>query len=437
MDIRLKILEDREKKIKLIQDKTSNSNNFFVTVKPNICGEDKNIKITNILSPLYVNKIIQNFIVKNVEKIKSYDGDYYLIEIEDADFIKTKKTLIQLENTNLGRFIDLDLYSKNEIKSISRKDLNLPSRRCIICNDEYINCVRQKKHTKQQVVTHTIKSVKAYFIDSLVDYAISSIKQEVTAHPKFGLVTEKSSGKHKDMDYNTFLTSIEAIKPYLYEYANEGFCFGDNTFTNVREIGKRAEIAMLKATNGVNTHKGVIFLFALLLPSIVHTIYNGKSFENIQNDIKFLSSNIFDDFKDLQNKTELTYGEQLYLKYGITGIRGVAKDGMKVAFSLVEKFSNDESCENSLVVNILINVMEKIDDTVILHNGTMQTLNYVKKEAGNIISLGGFNTEEGKVKTFELTEECIKLNVSPGGSADLVSVILTLIKVRENYFWGV
>ncbi len=437
MDIRLKILEDREKRIKLIQNKTSNSDNFFITVKSNICGENKNIKVTNILSPLYVNKIIQNFDVKNIEKIESYDGNYFLIEIQNTDFIKTKKTLINLENTNLGRFVDLDLYGKNEIKSISRKDLNLPSRKCIICEDEYINCIREKKHTKQQVITHTIKSVKSYFIDNLVDYAISSLKQEVMAHPKFGLVTKESNGKHKDMDYNTFLISIEAMKPYLYEFANEGFSFNDNTFNNVREIGKRAEINMLKATNGINTHKGAIFLFALLLPSIVNVIYNGEPFKNIQKNIKFLSRNILDDFKNLEYKSELTYGEKIYLKYGITGIRGVAKDGMDIAFNLTEKFLNDKSCKNILAINILINVMSKIDDTVILHNGTIQTVHYIKKEVNNIISVGGFNTQEGKKKTFNLTEECIKLNISPGGSADLVSIILTLIEVRKSYFWGV
>ncbi len=434
MDIRLKILEDREKRINLIQYKTNLSINFFVTVKSNICGENKNIKVTNILIPLFVNKVVQNFEVVNVESIKSYDGDYCLIEIKNKNFVQTKKTLVKLENTNLGRFIDLDLYCKGENKSISRKDLKLPSRKCIICNDEYNICVKLKRHTKEEVVQQIEKSVKHYFVDNLVNNTVFSLKQEVTAHPKYGLVTKKSSGKHKDMDYSTFLLSIEAIKPYLYEYAIEGFSFNENTFNKLRTIGKKAEVSMLKATNGINTYKGVIFLFGLLLPSVVHTVYNGYKFLNIKDDIKFLSKNILSDFVGVKNKKHLTYGEKIYIKYGILGVRGVAKGGMSVAFSLVEKYLYDESCENDLIINILTEVMMNTDDTVLLHNNNIETLSYIKKEASDIMSLGGYSTTKGKEKIEELTKKCIQQNISPGGSADLVSIILTLIKVKKIYF---
>ncbi len=434
MDIRLKILEDREKKIQLIQNKTSKTNNFFITIRANICGEDKNIKITNILTPLYFNKVLENFTVKSYEKITSYDGDYYLVEIEDKDFIETKKKLIQLESTKMGRFIDLDLYASNQIKSISRKDLNLNSRKCIVCNDDYNVCLREKKHTKEEVITKSIKSVKSIFVDSIINHTITSLKEEVIAHPKFGLVTSKSNGKHKDMDYNTFLISIEAIKPYLYEYAFCGFNLNDKTFDNLRDIGKKAEEAMLNATGGINTYKGVIFLFGLLLPSIVDVVYNKKDFTSIKENVKFLSKDILKDFENIENKQNLTYGEEIYKNYGITGIRGVAKDGMKEAFYLVDKFINDKSDKNTLVINILMNIMVLIDDTVILHKQSIDILDYVKSEINYINSIGGFTTKEGKKAVYSFTDKCIDLNISPGGSADLVSVVLTLIKVKKDYF---
>ncbi len=437
MDIRLKILEDREKKIQVIHEKMNSTSNFFITIKGNICGEDKNIKITNILTSLYLNEVLKSFNVLSYDQYSSYDGNYYLVEISDKNPVEVKKKLIYLESIKIGRFIDLDLYSNNQFKSISRKDLNLPSRLCIICNNNYNICLREKKHSKEEVVSKSIKLVKSYLVDTLVNYTVDSLKSEINAHPKFGLVTKKSNGKHKDMDYNTFLVSIEAIKPYLYEYAKEGFTLNNSTFNKLREIGKNAESAMLRKTNGINTYKGVIFLFGLLLPSIVDVIYNKKSFDQVKENIKFLSRDILDDFKNLKYKNDLTYGEEIYIKYGITGIRGVAKSGIDIAFVLLEKFIYDESDENTLVINILMNVMILTDDTVILHNKPIEILDYVKRKIAYIISIGGCNSEEGIKEINTFTKKCIELNISPGGSADLVSIILTLIKVKKEYFWGV
>ncbi len=275
---------------------------------------------------------------------------------------------------------------------------------------------------------------KSELVEIVVNYAVSALLEEVKAHPKFGLVTSKSQGKHTDMNYETFEKSIFAIKPFLYEYANEGFEIDEESFPRLRIIGLRAERAMFEATNQINTHKGIIFLFGYLLPSIVDAIYNQKEYYEISENVKFLGQDLLKDFENIETKQELTYGEKVFVEYGITGIRGVVFDGIKIAFDIAEKFEYIESDINELVINILVNCMMSLDDTVILHKKDIETLDYVKQRSEKIIELGGFSSEQGKKEIYDFTDECIEMGISPGGSADLVSVILILLKIRQKFF---
>ncbi len=450
MDIRLKILEDREKRLELITNKLQNSNNFFVTVKCNICGNDKNIKETNILLEYFKNVLISSFEIINIEKHKSYDGNFYLAEIsskptfdetfyenQEEKHVTVKRKLIEIENSELGRFIDLDLFNNAE-KSVSRRDLGLPTRKCIICNEDITTCFREKKHTLEEVFAVTVDSIKSEFIRQLVSITSQSLLEEVSAHPKFGLVTKVNSGKHKDMDYFTFVDSIEVLEPYFVEYGYEGFYFNEDTFSKLREIGIRAEKDLLEKTKGVNTYRGVIFLLGVLLPSIVDVIYNNKPFEDIQENIKNLCKDILKDFDKLEEKIKnnepLTYGEKIYKEHGITGIRGVAKSGINIAFELETQFRNSKSKINDLVIDILLNSMSTLEDTVILHKHSVETLNYIKEKSCDIINIGGYSTNIGKKSIECFTDECIKLNLSPGGSADIVTIVLILIKVRHLFY---
>ena len=95
----------------------------------------------------------------------------------------------------------------------------------------------------------------------------NALLKEVGTTPKPGLVDLHDTGAHKDMDYDTFVKSTYAIKPYILRMAVEGFHWNHelkNLFPHIREIGKQAEKAMFQATDGVNTHKGIIFTMGIL-----------------------------------------------------------------------------------------------------------------------------------------------------------------------------
>ncbi len=116
---------------------------------------------------------------------------------------------------------------------------------------------------------------------------------EVYATPKPGLVDRRDTGAHKDMSYETFLSSTEAITPYLVlmfeaglrstyreglkdkewsektekdeTLSEERYTQDEKVFLGIRKIGMEAEKAMYAVTGNVNTHKGMIFTMGILL----------------------------------------------------------------------------------------------------------------------------------------------------------------------------
>lgn len=432
--MRNKILIDREKRMDTIKEIISNDNCFVIAIKCNICGDDKNINEANIVKKYFLNEVCKCFEVQNVLFFESFDGNYYLVKINKGDELEIKRTLVNLEDCAIGRYVDLDLYTNLE-KSITRSDLGVTSRKCIICGDEPAICMRSSKHSVEEVISKTIQDIRYEAAKLVANACAQSMIEEVSAHPKFGLVTKQSSGKHNDMNYDTFIKSIDAIEPFLVEYAMEGYCIDDTTFPRLREIGKRAEVAMFEATDNVNTHKGSIFILGFVIPSIVDCLYNDKSFDMIETNIKFLGKDILNDFLTVTKPT--TYGEELYLKYRITGIRGEVKKGLKSVFSVINDFENYPGDNNQLVIDMIARYMSFLNDTVILHKNDIGFLDFVKSVGQDICDAGGCMTTEGSDLVDEYTQKFIDANISPGGSADMVITSLLLLKVKCLFVWEI
>lgn len=92
--------------------------------------------------------------------------------------------------------------------------------------------------------------------------AVGALYAELACAPKPGLVTPFDSGSHTDMDAATFVRSLFALRGYFVAIAQAGIDHAP--FERLRELGIAAESAMLRATCGVNTHRGAIFSLGLL-----------------------------------------------------------------------------------------------------------------------------------------------------------------------------
>ena len=128
-----------------------------------------------------------------------------------------------------------------------------------------------------------------------------------------------------------------------------------------------------------------------------------------------------DDFKDIEKKETLSYGEKLYKEYGITGIRGEAAQGFPSVFEiglpkLKEEISQGKSM-NDAGVSVLIALISKVQDTNIITRSDRETLFWAQKEAQQVLKNG---VKEEQVQSLD--KLFIEKNISPGGCADLLAL---------------
>lgn len=263
--------------------------------------------------------------------------------------------------------------------------------------------------------------------------ALKSLLYEVDVQPKPGLVDPVGHSTHLDMDVFTFIDSAVSLYPYLEKFAQAGINFqGDDLtelFRSIRPIGIEAEKTMFQATGGVNTHKGAIFSLGILLAA---TGYDRDNIRAVT--MKMLTGLTQNDFKDLDQKKDLTNGERMYLQYGITGIRGEAEKGYPVVFEkslpfVKAHFGNDFG--NVLLDTLMVIISSSYDSNVV-KRGNMDSLENVQAYAQNILEAGGCSDPDGREILDDMNSYCTENNLSLGGSADLLIITIYLFLIEVN-----
>ena len=110
------------------------------------------------------------------------------------------------------------------------------------------------------------KTLANHIAEDIGKKAYCALLEEVYTTPKPGLVDLYSNGAHSDMDVHTFERSAQALYPWFVQMAMQGYSFfgtPEELFLEIRKTGLEAEKAMYTATNGVNTHKGLIFTLGI------------------------------------------------------------------------------------------------------------------------------------------------------------------------------
>ncbi|AUX12823.1 triphosphoribosyl-dephospho-CoA synthase CitG [Latilactobacillus sakei] len=263
--------------------------------------------------------------------------------------------------------------------------------------------------------------------------AYQSLVSEVQLAPKPGLVDPDSNGAHDDMDYPLFLKSIAALKVYLVAYIEAGYqsTSEQQLFLALRQIGQEAENQMLLATNQINTHKGANFSYALILGAIGRASQTLTLSELVNLNFKPVFAIVRDmtkglvsrDFSQIASKVQLSYGEQLYVEYGFTGIRGEAEAGYPsleyVALPTLQKYRMLPEDDRHLI--LMLTLMTEVQDMNLVHRGGIDGWQMVQK-AATVILQETDNMLLVKRKLRQLDTELIEAHLSPGGTADLLSL---------------
>ncbi len=276
-------------------------------------------------------------------------------------------------------------------------------------------------------------------IFKLGEFSLEAMIYEVSCFPSFGLVSPISNGSHNDMDYFTFVDSSSVLYRYFLEMAHNGYSDKplEDIFSEAREIGKRAEEAMFSKTNGINTHKGMIFVLGLGVTATSKILYDKGNFEDISFLIKKMTTGIVkSELQSLKHKKNLTHGEKIFLEYGISGVRGEAEDGFSTVFNYALEIYNKSnySNNNQRLSQTLLGIMSECDDTTILHRHDYDTLLKLQNNSKKILELGGLTNSNitSHIEKFNsYNENC---RISPGGCADLLALTVFLSKVKDEFF---
>ncbi|WP_125153966.1 triphosphoribosyl-dephospho-CoA synthase CitG [Clostridium rectalis] len=280
-------------------------------------------------------------------------------------------------------------------------------------------------------------------------FAVQSMLYEVACNPSPGLVSIVSMGAHNDMDHYTFIDSTCSLLKYLTLCCEKGFSnkTPKEILKDARSLGIDAENRMFKKTNGVNTHKGMLFLMGVVCIATAKAIHDKKDFKHIKSIIKDMCEglvekelcilkdklNTFNSLEEMCKEIKLSYGEKLYLLYGIEGIRGEVEKGLPIIFDFALNFykENNDLKQNDRLVQTLLGIMQHSEDSNILHKHSVKTLNEMQEKSKNILSIGGVRTKKGRNEINNFDKEFSLRKISPGGSADLLAITVFFYLVEE------
>ena len=365
-----------------------------------------------------------------------------------------KKLACELEDADLlGRLYDMDILlppdgGKTEIPKIDRQTLGLPPRTCLLCHRPAKECSSRRIHTLEALQETTKKILEKSVIQrdaqSIARLAQQALLYEAAIAPKPGLVDRIDNGSHQDMDLFTFLSSAASLFPYFQKCAALGLSFSlqeapqdkAELFSLLRLPGKLAENQMLLATGGVNTHKGAVFSMGILCAAI-----GAQSFENRKDPQKILQTcgemtrgMVSRDLKGLTLKEANTTGQKLYVQYGISGIRGEIEAGLPAVYHyglpLMEKMQKEGRSIDETGTAVLLHLFAHVTDTNFIARSDVKTW---KKTAESLAALLKDNPIPSRRDLEELNRTFIQKNVSPGGSADLLSVCWMLYFMKTFF----
>ena len=269
--------------------------------------------------------------------------------------------------------------------------------------------------------------------------ALTAVLLEAAAAPKPGLVDPLSRGAHSDMDFFTFLVSAAALAPFWEKFAilGQGYqgSHPSGLLPSLRAEGWRAEKVMFSATGGVNTHKGLVFSLGLLCGAAGILSARGRPLlpEECAETAALVASGIVSrDFSRLGEKSPevLTAGEKLYLRWGISGIRGEAEKGfpsvIRVSLPRLREGLLSGLSFNDSMIDALLLLFTVVEDTNVMSRCGPEGVAMVREEAQRVIAMGGMASAKGKEAVIAMDGLLSGRKISPGGSADLLAVTVFL-----------
>ena len=264
--------------------------------------------------------------------------------------------------------------------------------------------------------------------------ATRALKTELNTTPKPGLVDSHDSGAHRDMDHALMMRSIRAMHPYFVRLALLGYSDVLPCHEDIVNTGLEAEKAMFAATGGVNTYKGALFSMGLAVVAAAQLAHSTTQLPHSATKVSpqsFISNTIISlaaRFPD----TSGTHGSRAK-QLATPGVRlksalDNARDGYSELFSEWLPFyeSRRKNADSYVIHRTLLRIMCDLDDTNIVYRTSYDTMQQVKIESRRLLE------DFSEAGMDAMNRDFISRNISPGGSADMLSLVVFLYGVLRK-----
>jgi len=264
-------------------------------------------------------------------------------------------------------------------------------------NGRFVTASRVRKALEEgrlsRAAALTPASDRPYLLAALAERAL---RLEAEAPLKPGLVCPEGPGAHRDMDLRLMQKGIAAIRPYFPAMVLS------SDPDALRQLGIEAEAAMLRATGGVNTHRGAIFAFGLALRS------GGNS-------------------RKIARLAKAVCGP-----LRTPGARENALGGYLDVFAFGLPYYRDIQRQPYALQRLLCYYMATLTDSCVLHRGGAEKAEALKSLAAEAFEALHHESDAVTIETQlrALCRYCEKENLSPGGAADLLALTIFIDSIN-------
>jgi len=254
--------------------------------------------------------------------------------------------------------------------------------------------------------------------------AVRSLYQELALYPKPGLVSFRDNGAHLDMNAATFVRSLFSLRGYFVAIAAAGM--RDAGFAELQQLGLAAELHMLRATRGINTHRGAIFTHGILAAAAGCAAARNiaPSDENLR---AIVTANWSRDLRAIAVARAAipSHGQLMAARHGVTGARGEALQGFPTVFEIAlpglrSALARGAVTRHALLHTFFVLLAETLD-TNVLFRGGVEGLRFIRTQAGDFLERGSVFEPGWQAHAESLHRQCSIQNLSPGGCADLLA----------------
>lgn len=255
--------------------------------------------------------------------------------------------------------------------------------------------------------------------------AARALIEEAELTPKPGLVDGRGPGAHHDLSLQLLVTSAHVLEPYFRRMAEEAKRERLPGTLRIRlgKLGREAEHAMLRATKGINTHRGAIWSLGLLVAGAARLASSEPA------RICHEAARIARWPDEAGHRRSLSEEQPWRLDAEFGARREAFRAFPHVQFAglpALARARNSGVPESFARIDALLAIMADLSDTCILRRGGELALYTVQHRAKQILALGGSCPAGGAAALQRLEQTMLALWVSPGGSADLLAATLFL-----------